>query len=338
MRPTRTGTRPLLLLALATSWFAPFPAQAANATPAADIDPDEIARTPIARRLWGLGFREEPAGSGSYARRLPLSEGFAVLGLTEGSLVDLPSSSACAWSRESTVEGNPVLWLAELDRKSCAVDPSTPVRVQVLLGYGRPLALTVGMPMARLEAALGPIGAVEARAEPARVLPPASAKAGFAITCAILPDGTGLVAAWKKEGAATTAKKPGTRTLAALFIGAKGKGFDGWRPDGATSLARLPIQGYRAEQQGPCRADGDCRLVRVHTCGEILSCSASCPDTGQLRSIPIRAPAPPTPSCGLQPPCTPQCPTLHLGPLPPGARPPAPPHAACVDSHCVVVP
>ncbi|MBI5501720.1 MAG: hypothetical protein HY907_15860 [Deltaproteobacteria bacterium] len=80
---------------------------------------------------------------------------------------------------------------------------------------------------------------------------------------------------------------------------------------------------------GSCATDADCRLARVYTCAEILSCTSACEGAGELVALPGSEPDPVRPSCGPQPPCTPACPA----PVP-VARPP---RAACVDGHCTVL-
>jgi hypothetical protein len=98
--------------------------------------------------------------------------------------------------------------------------------------------------------------------------------------------------------------------------------------ESATSVAGI-------ESPVDCRGDADCRLHRVFTCAEIRSCSASCPGAGHWLSLPVKSPAPAEPSCGLQPPCTPSCPTLSLSS---GAKQPESPHPGCRDLRCVVLP
>jgi hypothetical protein len=77
-----------------------------------------------------------------------------------------------------------------------------------------------------------------------------------------------------------------------------------------------------------------CRLTRVFSCGEILSCQSVCVGAGTLAAISAQAPAPEGPSCGSQPPCTPACVER-----PPSEPPPLPaPRAACVHGRCALVP
>jgi hypothetical protein len=212
-----------------------------------DIDPQEVANTPIAKRLTELGFREDPKGSGLYCvGKVELGKAMGLLRLAETDLRQPPNCGPLDWVRTANLEGNPCVFRATFEKLGEKPTPQMPVGVTVNLGYIRPRSVFVGMPVERLIAALEHLGAKEVKREGNATLPEALLTSESRVYCAVLPDGVPLVATWVAEPR-LHGEKPSLPKVTALFVGKPDRGFEGWKPGEAESVKIVPVMRYRAK-------------------------------------------------------------------------------------------